>query len=113
MFGSGPCGKGIFRIPNRFKPISIAKTATKVGKNSGTWPYILPNIPLILPSIVNERTMPPQKLKLREKGLSLFLNPAKKATVIGRRDIEHGLKLVSNPPKKAIINEIGLGLLSP
>ncbi len=67
--GSGPMGKGILRIPRRLSPINTASTAVKVGKNNGTCPYTFPKMPLILPSITRERTIPLQKLRLRTNGL--------------------------------------------
>ena len=43
----------------------------------------------------------------------MFLNPAKYATVIGKRDNEQGPKLVKSPPVKTIRSFTGVGLLSP
>ena len=58
-------------------------------------------------------TIPLQKLIVRCKGLWLFLNPAKYATVIGKSDNEQGPKLVKSPPMKTIKSDSGLGLVSP
>ena len=54
--------------------------------------------------------MPLQKLIVFCKGLWLFLNPARYATVIGRSDNEQGPKLVKSPPVKTIRIVRGLGL---
>ena len=43
----------------------------------------------------------------------MFLNPAKYATVIGKRDKEQGPKLVKSPPMKTIRSDRGLGLFRP
>ena len=47
------------------------------------------------------------------KGVCLFLNPAKYATVIGKSDNEQGPRLVKKPPVKTISSDSGVGLLSP
>ena len=57
--------------------------------------------------------MPLQKLTVFCKGFCLFLNPAKYATVIGKRDNEQGPKLVKRPPVKTIRSVRGLGLFRP
>ena len=58
-------------------------------------------------------TIPLQKLIVLCKGVWLFLNPAKYATVIGKSDNEQGPKLVNSPPVKTIKIVRGFGLLSP
>ena len=62
--GSGPSGKGIFKTPRRFRPMKIAKRATKIDKESDVFPYIFPNKLLKSPRKTNERTIPVQKLRL-------------------------------------------------
>ena len=63
--------------------------------------------------MTREITMPLQKLIVFCKGFCLFLNPAKYATVIGKRDNEQGPKLVRSPPVKTISIVRGVGLFSP
>ena len=58
-------------------------------------------------------TIPLQKLIVFCNGFWLFLNPAKYATVIGRRDNEQGPKLVKKPPIKTISIVNGFGLFRP
>ncbi len=58
-------------------------------------------------------TMPLQKLIVLLIGFWLFLNPAKYATVIGKRDNEQGPRLVKSPPVKTIRRVSGVGLLRP
>ena len=73
----------------------------------------MPNSPLILPRKTNERTMPLQNDRLRIKGFWLCLNPARYANVIGRRESEHGPRLVNKPPVKTRPRVNGPGWLSP
>ena len=63
--------------------------------------------------MTNEKTMPLQKLIVFCSGFCLFSNPARYATVIGKRDNEHGPKLVKSPPVKTIRSVKGVGLFSP
>jgi len=63
--------------------------------------------------MTREITMPLQKLIVFCKGFCLVLNPARYATVIGKRDNEHGPKLVKSPPVKTIRSVKGVGLFSP
>ena len=63
--------------------------------------------------MTSDMTMPLQKLIVFCRGVWLFLNPAKYATVIGKSDNEHGPKLVKSPPVKTIRIVNGVGLLSP
>ena len=63
--------------------------------------------------MTNETTMPLQKLIVFCNGFCLFSNPAKYATVIGKRDKEQGPKLVKNPPVKTISSVRGVGLFRP
>ena len=63
--------------------------------------------------MTKEITMPLQKLIVFCKGFCLVLNPARYATVIGKRDNEHGPKLVKSPPVKTIRSVKGVGLFSP
>ena len=63
--------------------------------------------------MTNETTMPLQKLIVFCKGFCLFSNPAKYATVIGKRDNEQGPKLVKSPPVKTISSVRGVGLFRP
>ena len=58
-------------------------------------------------------TIPLQKLMVFLKGLCLFSNPAKYATVIGKSDNEQGPKLVKRPPMKTIKIVSGVGLFRP
>ncbi len=63
--------------------------------------------------MTSDITIPLQKLIVLCKGFWLFLNPAKYATVIGKRDNEQGPKLVKSPPMKTIRIVRGFGLFSP
>ena len=67
----------------------------------------------MLPRLTKARTIPLQKLKLRSRGPCLFSKPARKATVIGSKDKEHGPRLVSRPPQKTINIVIGPGSFRP
>ena len=63
--------------------------------------------------MTNEKTIPLQKLIVFCSGFCLFLNPAKYATVIGKRDNEQGPKLVKSPPMKTMSSARGVGLFNP
>ena len=97
-------------IPIKFKPIKIANRATNFARNRGICPKTLPRSPLKLPRMTNASTIPLQKFKLLINGDWSSLKPAKYATVTGRREIEHGPRLVNKPAKKTTkkVNTPGL-----
>ncbi len=62
----------------------------------------MPNNPLKIPRITKEKTIPLEKIKLLTNGFCSVLKPARYAIVMGRRDREHGPKLVKRPLRKVI-----------
>ena len=108
---SGLFGNWNFKKPNKFKPITIANNDMPFIKILGSWPYIFPKSPLNAPRVTNDNTTPPQKPNTLNS-LGLFSEPPIYAIVMGRRDNEHGPKLVNNPAANIKNKVTGLGLLT-
>ena len=105
----GLLGSCNFRIPRRFKPISIAIIEILVVKKCGNLPYICPKNPLKAPKSTSDNIMPLEKLRIFN-WLFLFFEPPIYAIVIGNKDNEQGPKLVKRPAKKINKKVVGPGL---